>query len=469
MFIQDKNPRAFTILELIVAMAVTVLMIVMINALFTATSDGVSVGIALSDVIGSGRAVSDQIERDANEMIGPETNPPGFLVIVCQKSPDNRPYTERRFTKARSVRMDQVLWVRTLAKSTNGFGAMPIAPASDSTFTPPTKTQMLNAADAVRVWYGHVQLTNPAGTGVTAFGTPGPNHSANTYALGRHAMFMVNDKDLNGVSSVPTFNHAKGAYANAAGPGGLVHQGVTDVAYVSYTGGPIEAGVSPGVVIGTAGTPAGEFSPNTLWHQGAQATAMYHSRALEYMFLEDKRMWANPFPYVNYADNSTWMTSRQVAQMHPLMMNNVSDFIVEFAADMIDDADVANLPDGFDGGPDVYAAGTASAGETVWYGLENNEATNSKGPPTWAPRTATDVESPVVSGGPPGGGVAYVFRHGRTPLDHPQGRAWPYMIRIRYRIQDTRGELLGDRSLEGTSDTSNVGKWFEQIIKVRRD
>ena len=50
-----------------------------------------------------------------------------------------------------------------------------------------------------------------------------------------------------------------------------------------------------------------------------------------------------------------------------------------------------------------------------------------------------------------------------TPRRSPTNSTWPYLIRIRYRLHDSRGSLQSN--LNGNTV---LGKWFEQIIKVNR-
>jgi hypothetical protein len=445
MRIHHSTSRAFTILELIVALGVTVLMLFMINALFTTTSDGVAVGMALSDVIGSGRAVSDQIERDAKEMNGPNNLVKGVMVIVCKKLADV-PYMERRVEKTRtSARTDQVMWIRGRGKSTNAFGAMPIAPASEANFSSPTKTE-IGSAEVIRVWYGHGLRTDVTGASVTALGAAGGNRVGNSWPLCRQSLFLV------GGASAPAFNHAKGAAANAVvagmtrptgGAASLFH-GLTDVAYLTYSGDP---STGPGAMISLQTGATGVYT--NMLVAGASKVD-YTTKALAHMFL-DSPLWVNPLPRLDPADP---VKASQIAQMHSLLMENVSDFIVEFAADITNEIDT-NGPGGTDaipdGTPDVDAAG-----EIKWYGLENNDASNSWAcPDAWPSLGGGESPKTTLAGG----GVAFVFRH-----DSPN--QWPYMVRMRYRICDQRGDLLGDKSPE--PDGTNVGKWFEQIIKVAR-
>jgi len=446
---QVRTCRAFTILELIVAISITVIMLLLINTLFQATSNGVSMGMSLSDVIGAGRAISDQIERDADLQLSPGGSPNGVLVIVCQKY-TAVPYKFRGKEFTRPVRSDQFMFTRTLGNSANNFGAAPITPINDTTFSSATKTEMAGV-EAIRVWYGHVLKTDETGTAASDLGTPGPNQYANQWALGRHALFLVG-------GTAPTIsNYALGAtsgslLAGNVAPGEPLFKGYTDVAYLSYSG---DTTVAPGTFV-YSGPAVGMASPNTLW--AGDAKVDYDPKALAYMFTGGNRMWCNPFPKIDATNTATWVTAGQIAQMHPLLMDNISDFIVEFAADAIDDIAPA---DEFDGEPDRDPI----TKELIWYGLAANPATNSQGPPPWDLRTLDPAVyfSPVASPPAGGAGAAYVFRHGGD-----NGKLWPYMIRIRYRIHDTRAQLAGDPSPE-IGDTSNAGRWFEQIIKVRRE
>jgi len=394
--------RAFTILELIVAISITVIMLLLINALFQATSNGVSMGMALSDVIGAGRAIGDQIERDAGEQLKPIEN--GIFVVVCSKR-DGVPYKVRGVEASRSVRSDQFMFIRRIGNSANGFGSAPIAPLDDSTYSSPTKTQVADTT-VVRVWYGHVLKTNEAGTATTALGADGLNKFANQWALGRHALF------LNGSATALTFNSSSSATVDAPVTGislpGLtplkLHHGLTDVARLKHQGDAVAALAPPGVFVAT-GVGTGGINSSTLWTGDLQAA--YATKALTYMFIEPFRLWVNPFPKIDPTQTATWATSGQVAQMHSLLMDNISDFIVEIAADAVDDPP-ANAPE-FDGEPD-----RDTAGEIIWYGMAANTATNSQGPPNgtnWT-RGLLGLESPVVSGLPANVNAAYVFRHG---------------------------------------------------------
>ena len=446
----------FTILELIVALSVTVLMLVMISALFTATSDGVALGMAVSDVVGAGRSIADQLERDSDRMLSPTNLKPGFMVIVCQQV-NGVAYRDRRFEKTRDVRTDQIMWMYDRAAPGAKVGEQPITPVDANTFSSATRTQMASS-NAIRIWYGHVKKTTASGADGGNLGAPGENRLANNWALGRQALFLVDD-----AAAISAINRTTGALAALATadvsgmtawsgtptpPASLkLFHGTTDVAALRYSGDPL---TQPGTLMGGFGasTDPGIYR-HTLWVD--EAEGKYQDRALAHMFLDGNRLWANPYPRPNPLVNTSWITSGQVGQMHSLLMDNVSDFIVDFAADAVADSNIPDDANGFDGAPDV----DPTTRETIWYGLGRQPNAAS-----WT-RNKPGVASPIVPS-PAGGGVGFVFRHGKA-----NSVTWPYMIRIRFRLHDQRGELLGDVSPE--PDATNVGRWFEQIIKVRRN
>ena len=58
-------------MELMVAITITALMLFLVSRIFFDTTTAVTQGIATSQVIDNSRAISDQIERDAEAMVGP--------------------------------------------------------------------------------------------------------------------------------------------------------------------------------------------------------------------------------------------------------------------------------------------------------------------------------------------------------------------------------------------------------------
>jgi hypothetical protein len=190
--------------------------------------------------------------------------------------------------------------------------------------------------------------------------------------------------------------------------------------------------------------------------------ATYRAAAMGLMF-DAQRLWVNKHPDINTAAP---LPAGLLAQMHPIIAENCSDFIVEFAGDYVDELPTGSVDGLPDGGPDVDAQG-----EIKWYGLGNHPASNSYAfpgsMPAWFTTAVPAIPSPM---GTSGGKVIYVFRH-----DQPH--QWPYLVRIRYRLHDKRGDLQGSFSPEDevppdpNNDNkigTNYGRWFEQIIRVNR-
>jgi type II secretory pathway pseudopilin PulG len=419
--------RGFTIIELIVAVSVSMIMMFLINQLFFETSRAVSLGVAVSDVIATARAMNTQLDKDTSAMLAPVNGPTGGGVLVIINEKKTVPYKDHKGAiQNREVRMDQVYWIRGLAASANGMGEMPISPRGTDTYSSATRAQVATT-EAIRVWYGHVLKTNADGTSPGTFGDANtPNQFANEFALGRHALFLVsNNADVAGIG------HSAGAIATApvsvVGSGQL-SQGYTDVASYDYTAKTI-GGNPNGAFVGAIQS-AGGGGAATLWSLTSPGVANsqlnYSDMALTYAFDDANPLLGNPAPEVLAANP---LPSSLVAQMHTIFANRVSDFIVEFAADT-----------DYDGQLDL------DGNDVKWYGLDN--------PPTWSGLPAHSAGP----GPPPNKGASsFVFRH-----DYPAH--WPKMLRIRYRVHDKRCQLLGDMwpAVNGT----NNGKWFEQIIEV---
>jgi hypothetical protein len=399
-----KNRDAFTILELLVSLALSLLILFLINRLFFDTTRAIGQGAALSTIIDSSRAISEQLEKDAKEMTPPDIIG-GFLVIVNHRI-DNISMNTRRNptadpavvisgeTNPRSIRSDQLMFIRN---------------ADDLwTLTPGTTTAYANYVPVegkyARIWYGHALKTDPDGTGPAGdLGTdPGPNRVGTNWILGRQALIL---------SGAGSGIYVDGAYWNndvtgtGLGTTPKLYQGMSDVSNLDLNS------------ILTI------LSPLT--------DAAYKTEVYKYGFIPfagNQRLQVNPIP--SKADYLSW----QIGQLHPFLAPNVSDFVVEFAADTNND-----------GEPDV----TSNSGNLIWYGLGNL--------PAWSGYTYAPTDAAYS-----GDKSVFVFRH-----DNTTPNPWPYLIRVRYRVHDPRGqyeEFIGELS-NGNRET---GKWFEQIIKVNR-
>ncbi|NJL30676.1 MAG: hypothetical protein HC898_03060 [Phycisphaerales bacterium] len=203
------------------------------------------------------------------------------------------------------------------------------------------------------------------------------------------------------------------------------------------------------------------------------------------------------------------VSAGEVARMHALFATNISDFIVDFAADIDNNGEIDTLPD--TAGGLAYPAGTSTAGTPgdpgqvdsrgraypaipagaiVWYsspefvnypgsprGYDSNKPLvfdGSTGVPPTAAWGANSTTGPSYYATPyfnPTGQsyakYAFIWRHDDTQSWAGAGNLnnskWPYLLRIRYRLHDKDARL--GSGLDGVVEP---GKWFEQIVKVNR-
>lgn len=400
----------FTVLELLLATAVTLIMMVLINQLFFNTTQAISRGAALSQVMAGSRAVSEQFEIDFDKMIGPSDG--GFLVIINKKYPGVAVKTKDGEI-TRDVRSDQIVFIRAAV----GLEAL----------TPRAANGFANSAGAAhaRVWYGHALRTNPDGTGPAGDLGADPNRIATNWILGRQALLLAGagvppgDVQINGT----LYDDVVSGYTGIP-PALRLYSGLTDVSDKTLFD-----------ITGPGGSLSGLLN------------SAYRTQAYQYTFaLPDGaapgRLRVNPLP------DGTGFESWKIAQMHAFFMENVSDFVVEFAVD---------IENPINGEPDVHGG----TGNLIWRGLGNipgaslwTNLTNFPSPP----RPAESFNSPYE---PFTNEVRWTFRHDYAPH-------WPYLIRIRYRLHNPNGKYetwMGD----ATSGSAESGQWFEQILKVNRD
>ena len=474
---RSNRKCGFTIIELLTAVAITSIMLFLINTLYFQTTNAVSAGVATSDFIGKVRAATEEFERITNDvfvMRGPGKG--GFLVITNQLvSGPTGPIVESLRTGRiqDNLRSDMICFIGSNPTSAAGPKFSPLTPYSEATFD--------NALTApyFKVWLGHMVPTN-------ANGTPGPgsmlaaNPLGHEWTLGLQLLYLYEDSGnpLNDAALIPPAIYADSPLFNAAVQGAatapatvnqLCH-GLTDVTMYSFTNdGP-----------GSVGAPGGDNDPATEAVAGtpddrllvdlppadrpyailspSQSEAVYEDKALQLTYCPE-RLRVNPLPSIDFY---SW----QVAQGHATMLTLCSEVVIEFAADITPK----------DGNIDVDGSGNI-----IWYGLGNV-------PAGYAPAV-----NPVPAAHSVNADVAFVWRHDDTTdtlggggvAPSPDGLAdnWPYLIRIRIRLNDRRGALehreqrdtnsltppLSDFGKEIPQAGAKPGKWFERIIKVNRD
>jgi len=501
---RQTRHHGFTLVELLVAISITLLMLGLVNMIFFESSRLVGTGIATSKIVAASRSVNNQLDLDARYIQGPDalTNG-GFLVILNQQvSADVRDGAGG--TKSRNVRSDQLVFIRTNNSPPNSpFEQLtPISPSSTSGYAADGTTP----TGFVRIWYGHVHQTMPNGldwrinSNTDDPSIPADSRLGDTgilasnWILGRQALFLIT-----GATSI---------HANTADAGGLVDGYGTPITSGGHPTNLYNADVAPGsftpALPGSAGPGLqlymgiADIADQVLDNPAAPPNGViqtivgtgYPTAAYAYTF-GTKRLRANPTPDYDSPDavapSEYSYASWQIAQMHPILMENASDFVVEFAGDYDGlpgiDTDGTNpsspLPDNDTNGiPYTY-----SGGNIKWYSHYFNDP-SVPGPP---PGGTYDSTRPAVYPPPPGGNgfedglgglglyaqapiydttaarpplsdAALVFRHDDDGAGVNPSR-WPYMIRIRYRLHDTNGRL---RDSDG-----ELGKWFEHVIKVR--
>lgn len=427
------RPRqhGFTIIELLVTMSILGLMLFLVNQLFNDTSRAVTTSVQVSKTVAQSRSINEQLTHDADAMLGPGlSNNGGYIVIVQQKLEDVAmldPQTLAEVT-VDELRTDQLVFIR------DATGLKSMTPSSNNRYGSDVAA---GSGDQAKVWYGHVLRTNSG----AALGSPGAglDRVGSNFIMGRQALLFN-----------PTVGTALLSYASAQGTDTYLAQ--SDVTNQDY--GPW----------GTAGTLLNQLYTGTLSYQ---STAYLTNR-----------LRANTTP-----GDDTY-SSTAIAQTHPILAQSCSEIMVDFAADL--DAD---------GQIDTAFGGQGAAGSPIWWydGVTQNLLTDGAAAGTTGWTSQTSVLQPWIN--IDANTKAFIFRvDDDTPFGGTVGTPgsahsyWPYMIRIRYRLHDTRGRLTSnypaamrdglDNDGDGNPDANGggtdndedriSGRWFERIIKVNR-
>ncbi|MGB0768409.1 MAG: type II secretion system protein [Phycisphaeraceae bacterium] len=453
--------HGFTIVELIVTLSILGLMLFLINELFQDTSVAVTTSVQTSKVIATTRVVNEQIDNDAAAMIGPSAsvNEGGFLVIYQRRLPAGTirdPQTLTEAPNAVPLRIDQMVFIR----DAQGLSAMtPLNNASYGT------TLVGLANDKAKVWYGHVQRTEPDGTRSAAANTAlgeadaGLDRIANDFILGRQALlFDPTNTATNNALSVNATNitHATSAYYNApvVNSGFVtpsnVFMGLTDVTNQDYSGF---------YALLTDNVPINDEVDylNTL-----------------YRFNNDRlRVNTSPDP------DATNFAAGAIAQGHPILAPGCSEFIIDFAADLNGDGQIDT----------AFGGQSATTDAPIfWYDALDPVQNTIGGATNWV--GGLGIPRPFVNLN--ANAKAFIFRVNDHFSFEDQGGVvgtpntahsyWPYLIRIRYRLHDTRGRLTsnhplalrdgidndGDGAIDENNEDQISGRWFERIIRVPR-
>ena len=443
-----------------VALTATVLLALFIQQVFSSMASGVSVGRSTSEIIQSAMVARNQLVDDVEAMTPPGDDY-GFLMIV-QKRYSNDPneagvgitglklrrddvdYDESGHNSPTycEVRSDQLVFLR------EQDDLEPVAPAYNDSFS---AERQITPGSRVRVWYGHVRLTNENGDGA-ATGTDrldfpgGPDGApASEWVLGRQAMFL----DPGSVAPPPDVYINSGAkqvdaYDGTGAPYNVWYSGLSDVIDLDM------AGVAPLTAIYPD-------YPRDLYFLGFGA----------YDNVGASRPWCN-----THALRGTPLEAWRMAQSHAVMLANVSEFQVDFAGDYTP-VDILDIVDPQNS---IYAGKPIDEdrdGNIVWYDSYDHPLPVLLPLPLPAP---TYYQGPSTLQGPlffvvhdrehaPGDDGTLpstadaVFLWGPRSESNALLSDWPYLIRVRYRVHDKGGKLA--------DADGQPGKVFEHILRLR--
>ncbi len=488
----SRRRLGVTLVEMMVALAITTFVILVINKLFNEVIQTVGRGTQAGEILQRSRAFDEQIANETEliisggrkpatepydwfgRMVGPagreSGQPGGFLVIVQRVIPAPLTLDDQLKGITRNIRSDQLMFIydqKPLLDASGKKRLPPLAPSGDGTYSGDMRNSV--NADYVKLWYGHVlqirdgdQAANyPVGNisqiDLGVLNGTNPNAIAQDWVLGRHALFLMKDgiDPITSFPYTPVGIHANGVtpFAGITGPGGSgqLWNGMADVSTTKlsdFTG-------SPTAVLGN---PVGSAI-------AYQAQILAAGNAI--------------FPLLTSAKPSTTlMISKDIAPSHTYFMGGVSDFIVEWAGDVVDgvhytstSADIDTDGDGILGDGELDRD---PEGRIKWYthrafnnrdlGGGNLNAVNPNMPVTYPSPLPVDYP-PYSNIARPRAQAAFVWQHDGSP----GFTQWPWMIRIRYRLHDRRGEFNGREITvnAATGETEpEAGAWFEMVIPV---
>jgi len=476
--------RGFTLMEMMVSLLIAGIMTGLIYVIFNSVSEGVSRGIHVSTVIQNSRMVGDQLQRDMIRMVppgDPNSESTGVLVVtqgVEQGVPMPEPRSaDFELNTLEDIRRDQLAFIRYTADPSTATTIKPMTGDDVEDYTHAAR------GDYARVWYGHVERPDPVDTGLN-------------WILGRQALLLT-AWDTNIDSNVPSWYVNEPFYdsqipsgnepAGAPNPT-LLQAGHTDVFMdVGAFGGspgpppdrhPVQRGLEFLMAPST-----GVLTPNS----GNYSDYREQAHRLAFGLLNNPLIVDPAFSTLNSnAENplNPWHVNRT----HAAFMENVSDVAVEFAADIDPaDGDVDRVPS------DISIAGiTVPADSIKWYGHYYNDPAEDerrlpgggtggfdpslpvvfKVDPAYAPYDDGDPNPPQVeqtSGGTvdmTAAAATFVWMNDETGSAFVD---WPYLLRVRYRLHDKVGRYRSSLPTgDGGSEPVN-GRWFEQILPVRRE
>lgn len=461
-----RQHAGFTLVELLVSISILSMMLFLINEIFNSTSIAVTSSVQNSRNIAAARVNGEQIQADADAMVGPTlSGDGGYIVIIQRKLRDVTMRDPRNLAEVTipEMRSDHLVFIR------NAAGLRSMTPQDPGSY----RTNLIGpeVGGYAKVWYGPALRAQPDGlpTGNGAAfrlggAEAGFDRIASNWIFGRQALLFnpIDERVLANASRPdPTIqgNLAQYTYANNANynspvqnlsyPGPkLLFMGLTDVTQQSY--GPRNDANSLLFQL-TDGT------DYTVQRDNYLRTAYYNL---------DQAMRVNTAPDPEQTGYASWA----IAQGHGIFTQSCSEIIVDFAADLNGNGKIDTQAGG----------GTDDNGAIFWY-----DALKTPGTYQWQKSIVPQFQPYVNFNADT---KAFVFRvDDALPFDtsdvaNTRPSNWPYLIRVRYRLHDTRGRLMsnepgaladgidnnGDGSIDEVDEDRISGRWYEHIIRVPR-
>lgn len=466
MHTRRPDNAGFTLIELLTAMTILSLMLFMINQLFQSTSEAVTRSVQNSKVIAATRIINEQIGLDAEAIQGPDDGTRGgYIVIIQQRLNDVAMIDPNTLAEVEvdGLRSDQLVFIRDAA------GLRSITPNNGEGHY--GSNLVGQTGDVAKVWYGHARRANfdgtyaGSGSNVTLGGdSAGADRIANNWVLARQALLF----NPTNIAASPTEKIAAtpGSYAKAdnayfdstVSNSGYPHSrnqlfmGLTDVTTQNY----VYNAADPDALLTQILDESTETTQNNLYRNTAYPSP-------------NGKLHVNPGP------TGTNFEPWAVAQTHAILNANCSEIRIDFAADL----------DG-DGQIDTTFGGQSNndSAPIHWYDAIDQPDLNDSNT-RWEDQT--DIPQPFHHANN-ADFKTLIFRvEDDASYDTSAGGTqahsyWPYLIRIRYRLHDTRGRLTsnyppalndnldndGDGEVDESDEDQISGRWVETIIRVNR-
>lgn len=410
--------RGFTLVELMISIAIVLLLVAGINLIFQTTSKAVGAGQALSEGARNNQAAQTVMYQDFSSAVTDDSAP--YLIICNHAIPAFRTLADQQgdrdynATAAANTRWQKMLTIDLNNNNIEGEAAS----ASPGEIIDPTtyndrnhRTDMISffargafkrqtgnpgtyvadeSATEAMIWYGHTYIPNnngafSGGDTLPGAGTFGGNDNPNNFfatqwVVGRQAILLNGNP---GVAPKDSANVSQNYFqTNTAGAADLTPLLVNNAAKLL-------------VADDTSGFSSMQYSRYDI---SDTSTALFKKRIIALLDATPGAQWwtqlmggANVNRYACNPFVSRPVGSADFAKTSPIFLSGCSQFIVEFAGDYVtqDDTNVngtitAGTPDTK---LDYVVDATTGAHKIRWYGMPRNVDT-----------TDDTLAAPVISG-----------------------------------------------------------------------